>query len=192
MVLSGSINKKIASNISLCGAKALGISGSDNNLIKSKKLTIKTARNDSPLDIGYVGTPTKINTDFINDLIEKDYIPVIAPIGISNSGQKYNINADTTAGSIAAAMAAKRLLILTNIPGVINTENQLITNLRINDINKLISKKIINGGMIPKVQTCISSIKKGVDASVILDGRVKNALLFELFTDDGIGTLIKK
>jgi len=192
MVLSGSINKKIASNISLYGSKAIGISGSDNNLIKSKKLFLNSPNVSSKIDIGFVGTPTNINIEFLKDLLEKNYIPVIAPIGIGTRGQKYNINADTTAGSIASAIKAKRLIVLTNIPGVINTKNQLITILKVTEINRLISSKIIYGGMIPKVQTCVNSIKKGVDASVILDGRVQNALLLELFTDNGLGTLIKK
>ncbi len=196
MVLSGKINKNIVTNINFYGKKAIGLSGVDGDLIRAKKFNTKhltkVNKNIKIKDLGYVGTPIKIKKEILLDLISHNYIPVIAPIGIGSKGTKYNINADTTAGAIASSLSARRLLMLTDVAGVIGNKNKLITELNIKDIKKLIKENIITGGMIPKVQTCTLAVKNGVKASVILDGRVKHALLLELFTTDGVGTLIKK
>ncbi len=196
MVLCGVINKSIVSAISLEGANSVGISGKDGSLISAKRLSIIDKNSDSNLenivDLGFVGEPSKINTDIINSLIQQKMVPVIAPIGIGENGLSYNINADTAAGAIASAMKASRMIMLTDVEGVLDNENKIIPELSINKCKDLISKKIVSGGMIPKIKTCIKTIENGAEAAVIMDGRRKHALLIELFTESGIGTLIKK
>lgn len=196
MVLCGVINKNIVSAISNEGANAVGISGKDGNLISAKRLSIIDKNSDSNLenivDLGFVGEPSKINTDVVNALINQKMIPVIAPIGIGENGLTYNINADTAAGAIASAMKATRLIMLSDIEGVLGNDNKVISELTINKCEDLISKNIVSGGMIPKIKTCLKTVEKGVEAAVIMDGRRKHALLIELFTESGIGTLIKK
>ncbi len=189
MVLSGVINKTISQNLSRKSVQALGLSGLDANIIIANKFNKK--KKTDP-DLGLVGKPTKINKIFLEELISKNIVPVIAPIGANKNGLKLNINADLTAGFIASEMQARRLLMLTDVKGVINKNNQLITELKLKEVDKLISNKVIYGGMIPKVKTCIEAVKRGIKASVIIDGRVKNSILKELFSDKGIGTLFRK
>ena len=196
MVLCGVTNKSIVSAISLSGALSVGISGKDGNLIKAKRLSILDKNSDSnvekAVDLGFVGEPSSINVGVLNALISQKMIPVISPVGIGNNGETYNINADTAAGAIASAMKASRMIMLTDVIGVLDSKQELITELKISDAKNLIQKKIVSGGMIPKLKTCISAVEEGVEASVILDGRLPHALLIELFTEHGIGTLIKK
>ena len=196
MVLCGVTNKSIVSAISLAGALSVGISGKDGNLIKAKRLSILDKNSDSnvekAVDLGFVGEPSSINVGVLNALISQKMIPVISPVGIGNNGETYNINADTAAGAIASAMKASRMIMLTDVIGVLDSKQELITELKISDAKNLIQKKIVSGGMIPKLKTCISAVEEGVEASVILDGRLPHALLIELFTEHGIGTLIKK
>jgi acetylglutamate kinase len=196
MVLSGSVNKQIAGLINQAGALAVGISGRDGGLIRAKKLS-RTLRDpgseiESVLDLGFVGEPAYVDTRVIHALTGAGLIPVIAPVGTGEDGQTYNINADTAAGAIAGALNASRLLMLTDVPGVLDKSGNLLTELAVGNIPGLIEDGTISGGMIPKVLTCIEAIKQGVKGATILDGRVPHALLLELFTEGGIGTLIHK
>ena len=194
MVLSGSINKSIAAEINSAGGRAVGISGKDGNLIEAKKIRRKTQKTDSNiekiLDLGFVGEPSKINVQLLEDLAKSDLIPVIAPIGTGSGGETYNINADTAAGAIAAAIKAARLYMLTDVSGVLDEAGKLIPDMNTEEANELIKKGIINGGMIPKVETCVNAVKENVEAAVILDGRIEHALLLEVFTEHGVGTAI--
>jgi acetylglutamate kinase len=196
MVLSGSVNKQIAGLINQAGALAVGISGRDGGLIRAKKLS-RTMRDpgseiESVLDLGFVGEPAYVDTRVIHALTGAGLIPVIAPVGTGEDGQTYNINADTAAGAIAGALNANRLLMLTDVPGVLDKSGNLLTEIAVGNIPGLIEDGTISGGMIPKVLTCIEAIKQGVKGATILDGRVPHALLLELFTEGGIGTLIHK
>jgi len=196
MVLAGSVNKQIAGLINQAGALAVGISGRDGGLIRAKKLT-RTLRDpgseiESVLDLGFVGEPAYVDTRVIHALTGAGLIPVIAPVGTGEDGQTYNINADTAAGAIAGALNASRLLMLTDVAGVLDKSGNLLTEIAVANIAGLIEDGTISGGMIPKVLTCIEAIKQGVKGATILDGRVPHALLLELFTEGGIGTLIHK
>ena len=194
MVLCGGINKEIASNINNCGCKAVGLSGKDASMIIAKKHDgkIKDESNiEKIVDLGFVGIPENINTDIIEILTSNDFIPVIAPLGISEDGKTFNINADTVAGAIAHSLNAKRLLVLTDVEGVKDNQNNVIEELTKDEALKLIADETIAGGMIPKINTCIDAVEKGVSAAVIVDGRVKHAVLLELFTEHGAGTLIR-
>ena len=194
MVLSGSINKHIVSAINGAGGFAIGLSGKDGNLIIAEKLRRTKRDPDSNieriLDLGLVGEPTSITTHVLDNFEESDITPVIAPIGISRNGETLNVNADTAAGAIAAALNAKRLLMLTDVAGVLDDNGNLIKELKVSEAHKLIEGGTIHGGMIPKVETCLRAIEDGVDGAVIIDGRVPHALLLELFTEHGAGTLI--
>jgi len=194
MVLCGGINKEIASNINNCGCKAVGLSGKDASMIIAKKHDGKI-RDESNIekivDLGFVGIPEKINTDIIEILTSNDFIPVIAPLGISEDGKTFNINADTVAGAIAHSLNAKRLLVLTDVEGVKDNQNNVIEELTKDEALKFLEDETIAGGMIPKINTCIDAVEKGVSAAVIVDGRVKHAVLLELFTEHGAGTLIR-
>jgi acetylglutamate kinase len=194
MVLSGRINKEVAANINLVGGTAVGLSGRDSNLVLAKKLqrTIKDPDSniEKALDLGFVGEPVSVNTHVLDVLAASDVIPVIAPIGYGEDGETFNINADTFAGAIAAAVGARRLLLLTDVAGVLDGDGKLQTRLTERDVAAFIEDGTIAGGMIPKVETCLDAVKGGVGASVILDGRVPHALLLELFTEHGAGTLI--
>ena len=196
MVLSGITNKSIVTAISNSGAKSVGISGKDGNLITAKRLTKIDENSDSNLekviDLGYVGEPEKIDPQVINALINEKMIPVIAPVGMGNDGLTYNINADTAAGAISAAMKASRMIMLTDVTGVLDKNGNLIPDLTIDQALELIEKKIVVGGMIPKVKTCIDAVQGGAEASVIMDGRMPHSLLLELFTEHGVGTIIRK
>lgn len=189
MVLSGVINKNISFALSRKGINALGLSGVDSKIIIAKKYATNIL--NAP-DLGLVGRPKAINKEFLLELISKNIVPIITPIGANNKGIKLNINADLTAGFIASEIKARRLLMLTDVKGVIGADNKLLSELKLKEVNKLIADKIIYGGMIPKVNTCIEAVKRGIRASVILDGRVKNAILKELLSDKGIGTLFRE
>ncbi len=190
MVLTGYINKEITLNLIKRNITALGMSGIDGKLIEAKKYTYY--ENKKKIDLGYVGVPTKLNNKFLNKLLSTDILPIIAPLGANRLGVKYNINADLTAGFISHEINARRLLMITDVKGVVDKNNNLINELKLKDIKKLIANNIIFGGMIPKVNTCINAVKKGVKASVIIDGKVKHALLKELFSSKGVGTLFRK
>jgi len=195
MVLAGKINKDIASKINSAGGKAVGVSGKDSSMIIAEKLTNQKNLDESNIekiiDLGFVGVPKKINNEIIETLITDDFIPVIAPMGVGEDGKTYNINADTAAGAIASSLKSKRLLILTDVKGVLDSNQNLIKEADEEKIAKMIDKGEVSGGMIPKINTCLDSVRDGVDAAVIVDGRVKHAVLLELFTDHGAGTLIR-
>ncbi|RRN64528.1 acetylglutamate kinase [Caulobacter sp. 602-1] len=202
MVLSGAINKEIANWITLAGAEAdvrgVGLSGKDARMITAEKVTRTKRDPDSNIeqvvDLGFVGEPTKIDPHIIQALLtsETDYIPVIAPIGVSTDGQTYNINADTVAGALAGALKAKRMLMLTDIAGVLDGEGQLIRQMTIDEARGLIESGVASGGMIPKLENAIHAVESGVEAVVILDGRRPHAMLVELFSEHGAGTLISR
>lgn len=195
MVLAGTINKQIASAINAAGGFAVGLSGKDGNLIRATKMRRTKQDPDSNiekiLDLGFVGEPGTITTHVLDMFRESDMIPVIAPIGIGPKGETYNINADTAAGAIASALTARRFLLLTDVPGVLDKDGELIQKMTAKEANTLIANGTINGGMIPKVETCLAAVEDGVDGAVIIDGRVPHALLLELFTEHGAGTLIE-
>lgn len=195
LVLCNKVNKEIVTKINKAGGKAVGISGKDSSMITAKKYKWGNGESDSKetkdIDLGFVGIPISINSKMINDLIKNDFVPVIAPLGISEEGITYNINADTAAGAIAESLKAKRLLILTDVQGVLNSENNLIEEIEKKEVESMIKVGVISGGMIPKLNTCIHALKKGVGAAVIVDGRNKHAVLLELFTEHGSGTLIR-
>jgi len=194
MVLAGTVNKQVASLITRAGALAVGISGKDGGLIRARKLTRTKKDPDSNiervLDLGFVGEPEHIDVRVIHALTGAGIIPVIAPVGVGADGQTYNINADTVAGAIAGALGATRLLMLTDVAGVLDTDKNLISELTVADVHKKIADGVITGGMIPKVETCIDAVQRGVKGAVILDGRVPHVCLLELFIEGGIGTLI--
>jgi len=196
MVLSGSINKAIVSAINEAGGFAVGLSGKDGNLIRAEKLRRTKRDPDSNieriLDLGLVGEPHTITPHVLDFLEESDITPVIAPIGIGMEGETLNINADTAAGAIASALAARRLLMLTDVEGVLDAKGKLIPNISVGDAKALIADGTIDGGMIPKVETCIHAVENDVDGAVIIDGRVPHAVLLELFTEHGAGTLITR
>jgi len=196
MVLSGSINKQIVSAINAGGGFAIGLSGKDANLIRARKLTRTKVDPDSNiesvLDLGFVGEPEAINATVLETLRNSAIIPVIAPIGVGEDGQTYNINADTVAGAVAGAVKAARFLLLTDVAGVLDKSKMLIPDLTADQARRLIEDGTIAGGMIPKVETCLQAIKEGVEAAVILDGRVSHAILLELFAEGGAGTIIRR
>ena len=194
MVLSGSINKQIVSAINNQGGKAVGLSGKDANLISARKLRRTQRDTDSNiekiLDLGFVGEPYQVNPQILETFEKSDVIPVIAPIGVGRNGETYNINADTAAGAVAAALGATRLFLLTDVAGVLDKQKNLISDMSLEAARGYMTDGTISGGMIPKIETCISAVEQGVDAAVILDGRVPHALLLEIFTEGGAGTLI--
>lgn len=194
MVLSGSLNKKIVSSINSAGGLAVGLSGKDGNLIEAQKLTRTKRDPDSNieriLDLGFVGEPRRINPEILENFEENNAIPVIAPIGIGSKGQTYNINADTVAGHIAAAIGATKLIMMTDVEGVLDKEKNLISKLSPAEVRKLQMDGTIAGGMIPKLETCLFALEEGVDAATILDGRIPHVLLLEIFTEHGVGTMI--
>lgn len=195
MVLAGSINKSIVRNINAEGGRAIGLCGKDGNMVIAEKLTRTIRDPDSAIeevvDLGFVGEPKRVDRKVI-DLVAKDaLIPVIAPVAPGEDGHTYNINADTFAGAVAGAVNAKRLLFLTDVPGVLDKDGNLIKELTIKQAHGLIADGTIHGGMIPKVETCIAALNKGVEGVVILDGKVPHAVLLELFTEGGAGTLLK-
>ena len=194
MVLSGSINKEIVSWINRAGGRAVGLSGKDGHMVTARKLrrTIKDPDSniEKILDLGFVGEPAKIDPEILVSMEESDIIPVIAPIGIGENGETFNINADTFAGAIAGALAASKLLMLTDVPGVMNDERKLISRMTVKESKQLIKDGVISGGMIPKIETCIDAVEHNVEAAHILDGRIPHVLLLEIFTQHGTGTMI--
>lgn len=194
MILSGSINKKVVANISRAGGKAIGISGKDGNLCVASKLeltkTDPVSGKETVVDLGFVGEPAVINPQILDTILASDAIPVIAPVATSRDGQTYNINADTFAGAIAEAMKAKRLMLLTDVSGVLDKNGNLVSELTQSDIANLIADGTINGGMIPKIESCRAVVRGGVEGVIILDGRQPHAVLLELFTPHGVGTRI--
>jgi acetylglutamate kinase len=194
MVLSGSINKQIVTAINDAGGKAIGLSGKDANLIRAKRVSRKVKDPDSNiervLDLGFVGEPSEIDPSILDTLYESDIIPVIAPIGYGENGETYNINADTVAGAIAAAIEACKLMILTDVVGVLDKDKALLSELSVKDARKLMKNGTITGGMIPKIETCIHAVENGCEAAHILDGRTAHVLLVETFTEHGAGTMI--
>jgi acetylglutamate kinase len=196
MVLTGTINKQIVTGINAAGGRAVGISGKDGNLVVAKKLERmkmdpKTLQS-RPVDLGFVGEPEKVNGEVLRTIINSDLIPVVAPIGVGTKGETYNINADTVAGAVAGAMSAARLLLLTDVEGVLDREGKLIPELTTTEARALIADGTISGGMIPKIETAIEAVEAGVSGAVILDGRIPHVLLLELFTEHGAGTMIVK
>ena len=196
MVLSGSINKQVVAAINEAGGTAIGLSGKDGRLIEARKLKRRQRDPDSNIekvvDLGFVGDPSKINAKVLDELTRSNIIPVIAPLGIGPRGETFNINADTAAGAVAAAVNAERLLMLTDVAGVLDKKGALIAEMTAPQVGARIRDKTISGGMIPKVETCLNAVKDGVEAAVILDGRVPHALILEIFTEHGVGTLIRR
>jgi acetylglutamate kinase len=196
MVLAGSINKQIVGWISAEGGKAIGLCGKDGNMVRARKISRTVIDPDSNIekivDLGFVGEPEQVNRGVLDAVLKAELIPVLAPVAVGDDGQTYNVNADTFAGAIAGSMNAKRLLLLTDVPGVLDKNKQLIPELTIEECRKLIADGTITDGMIPKIETCIYALERGVEAVVILDGKVPHAVLLELFTDHGAGTLIRR
>lgn len=194
MVLSGAINKELVGWINQAGGKGLGISGKDGRLVTAKKVqrTVKDPGSsiEQAIDLGFVGEPSAVDTDVIDTAVAAGMIPIVAPIGAGEDGQTYNINADTMAGAIAAALGAARLLLLTDVAGVLDKQGELLTDLTPADIERLREDGTIAGGMIPKLETCVHAVEAGCEAAVVLDGRVPHAMLLEFFTARGAGTLI--
>ena len=184
MVLAGTINKQLVAAINAAGGCAIGLTGKDGGLIRARKVT----RNGD--DLGFVGEPEHVDDRVLETCRQSDIIPIIAPIGVGAAGETYNINADTVAGAVAAAVRARRFLLLTDVPGVLDADKQLIPELTAAQARRLIADGTISGGMIPKVETCLEAVEGGVEAAVIVDGRVPHAILLELFTE-GAGTLIR-
>ncbi len=196
MVLSGAINKELVSWISQAGGKAVGISGKDGGFVTAEKIERTTRDPDSNIervvDLGFVGEPKSVDRSVIDTISGAGMIPVVAPIGVGTDGHTYNINADTMAGAVAAALGAARLFLLTDVPGVLNKAGDLLADLNPAQIALLRADGTISGGMIPKLETCVSAVESGVDAAVILDGRIPHALLVEIFTREGAGTLVHR
>jgi acetylglutamate kinase len=190
MVLAGAINKSLVASINAAGGCAVGLSGKDGNLITATKLTSQSESDGQAIDLGFVGKPETVNTAVIDALMGAEMIPVVAPIGLGIDGHTYNINADTAAGALAGAIGATRLLMLTDVAGVKGADGNVISHLTVSEARALIKDGTVNGGMIPKVETCIDAVETGAEAAVILDGRAPHAVLVELFTEHGIGTLI--
>ncbi len=196
MVLAGSINKQIVGFINGAGGKAVGLCGKDGNMVLARKLARSVADPGSNIekvvDLGFVGEPEKVDVTVLTQILGRDLIPVLAPLATSADGVTYNVNADTFAGAIAGALKAKRLLLLTDVPGVLDKSKQLIKELSADDARRLIADGTISGGMIPKVETCLYALEQGVEGVAILDGRVPHAVLLELLTDHGAGTLMMR
>jgi acetylglutamate kinase len=192
MVLTGAINKQIVSGINAAGGRAVGLSGKDGNLVIAKKLEHRRGNGGEPVDLGFVGEPEKVTPEILRTIIASDLIPVIAPIGVGRKGETFNINADTVAGAVSSALVAERLVLLTDVEGVQGRDGKLIPRLSVAQARALIEDGTISGGMIPKIQTAVDAVEKGVKAAVILDGRIPHALMLELFTEHGAGTLIER
>jgi len=194
MVLCGSINKQIVGFINAEGGRAIGLCGKDGNMVTATKLEQTTDEADAGhgVDLGFVGEPSRVDTTVLDQVLGRELIPVLAPVAQGGDGATYNVNADTFAGAIAGALKAKRLLLLTDVPGVLDKNKQLIKELSVDAIKELVADGTVTGGMIPKVQTCIYALEQGVEGVVILDGKVPHSVLLELLTDHGAGTLITR
>ncbi len=190
MVLAGTINKQLVAAINAEGGCAIGLTGKDGGLIEARKLVRTGVGTGTGIDLGYVGEPHRVASRVLDTFRQSDIIPVIAPIGVGAAGETYNINADTVAGAIAAAVKATRLLLLTDVAGVLDADKRLVPEISAAAARRMIAEGVVNGGMIPKLETCLAAVEGGVEAAVILDGRVPHAILLELFTE-GAGTLIR-
>ena len=189
MVLGGTVNKAIVSLLNQAGGKAIGLTGKDGNLIQARQMFLED-ENGSPLDIGFVGEVASVNREVVDTLVNSDFIPVIAPVGVGTDGQSYNINADLVAGKVAEALQAEKLVLLTNVAGLQDKSGKVLTGLSTQQVDALIADGTIYGGMLPKIQCALEAVKGGVTSSHIIDGRVEHAVLLEIFTDSGVGTLI--
>jgi acetylglutamate kinase len=196
MVLAGHINKQIVGFMNGAGGRAVGLCGRDGNMVRARKISRSVfdpeTKREREVDLGFVGEPDKVDITVLEQLLGRELIPVLAPVCTSAGGESYNVNADTFAGAIAGALRAKRLLLLTDVPGVLDKSGTLIPELSVDEARRLIGDGTISGGMIPKVETCVYALDQGVEGVVILDGKVPHAVLLELFTDHGAGTLIRK
>jgi acetylglutamate kinase len=196
MVLSGTVNKGLVAAIARAGGKAIGISGKDAGLVTVKRVVRERANPETgtteTIDLGFVGEPWKVDRTILDLLAKSEFIPVVAPVCLGEDGQTYNVNADTVAGAVGGAVGARRLLLLTDVAGVLDADKVLIPSMTQADAHRLIADGTISGGMIPKVETCLYAVEQGVEAAVILDGRVSHSIILELFTEDGVGTLIAK
>lgn len=194
MVLGGLVNQEIVSLINSAGGRAIGITGKDGQLLLARRMTISRAspqlREPEIIDIGHVGEVTHVSRDVIDLLVNSNFIPVIAPIGVGAAGESYNINADLVASAVAAAVGAEKLLLLTNTPGVLNAQGEVLTEIRLEHVERMVAEGTISGGMLPKIQCALDAVAAGVRGAHIIDGRVPHAVLLEVLTDSGIGTLI--
>jgi acetylglutamate kinase len=189
MVLGGQVNKEIVALINTHGGRAIGVTGKDDGLIRARKLAVQ--KDGAPVDLGFVGDVAAVRPDVIRHLENGGFIPVIAPIGVDDEGRSYNINADLVAGKIASVLKAEKLILLTNTAGVLDAQGKVLTGLSYQQVDELVEKKVITGGMLPKISTALDAVKGGVRTAHIIDGRVQHAVLLELFTDEGVGTLIR-
>ncbi len=195
MVLGGGVNKSIVSLINKHGGQAIGLTGKDANLIQAKKMLMEKIGEDGvavPIDLGFVGDVVSVNKEVIEMLISSNFIPVIAPLGVDSEGNTYNINADLVAGKVAEFLQAEKLMLLTNIKGVLGRDGEVVTGLTPKTVDMLIEDGTISGGMIPKIQCALDAVRSGVKSAVIVDGRVPHATLLEIFTNEGVGTLISR
>jgi acetylglutamate kinase len=193
MVLGGQVNKDIVNLINRCGGKAVGLTGKDGGLIRARKMMVRGgAGNDEMVDIGQVGEVESIDPAIVNLLHTQDFIPVIAPVGVGANGESYNINADLVAGKVAEILKAEKLIVLTNTAGVLDKNGNLLTGLTARKVDELFADGTIHGGMLPKIGSALEAVKNGVNTCHIIDGRVEHALLLEILTDEGVGTLIKR
>ncbi len=196
MVLGGLVNKDIVRLINLQGGSAVGLTGKDGDLIHATKMTITrhSEELDAPeiIDLGHVGEVSSVRTAVIDMLVSGDFIPVIAPIGVGDDGRSYNINADLVAGALAAKLQAEKLILLTNTPGLLDADGNLMTGLNAREVEKLIEEGVIHGGMLPKIRTALDAVQSGVERAHIIDGRVEHAVILEVFTNEGVGTLISR
>jgi len=196
MVLGGQVNKEIVNLLNQHGGKAVGLTGKDGDLIQARKMVVtrRSPELEAPeiIDVGHVGEVEKINVGVVDMLVQGDFIPVIAPIGVAKDGSSYNINADLVAGKMAEVLQAEKLVLLTNTRGLLDKDNNLLTGLNTERVDELIGDGTIHGGMLPKIGCALSAVNSGVKSAVIVDGRVKHAVLLELFTDEGVGTLIRQ
>ncbi|MDD4951951.1 MAG: acetylglutamate kinase [Desulfovibrionaceae bacterium] len=193
MVLVGQVNKQIVNLINLNGGRAVGLSGKDGMLIRAEKKELAVSRKDAPpelIDLGKVGEVTEINVEVIHSLESQGFIPVIAPVGVDQAGETYNINADSVAGAVASALGAKRLHLLTDVPGVLDKDGRLISSMTRNEAFRAMDSGLVSGGMIPKIHCCLEALMSGVEKAHIIDGRVQDCVLLELFTKHGVGTEI--
>ena len=193
MVLGGQVNKDIVNLINRCGGKAVGLTGKDGGLIRARKMMVRSAPgSDEMVDIGQVGEVESIDPAIVNLLHTQDFIPVIAPVGVGANGESYNINADLVAGKVAEILKAEKLIVLTNTAGVLDKDGNLLTGLTARKVDELFADGTIHGGMLPKIGSALEAVKNGVNTCHIIDGRVEHALLLEILTDEGVGTLIKR
>ncbi|NLR76342.1 MULTISPECIES: acetylglutamate kinase [Leeia] len=191
MVLGGLVNKEIVSLINKHGGRAVGLTGKDGDMIRARKLYLPDEQNDTPLDIGQVGEVADINPELVALLDSGDFIPVIAPVGVGEQGEAYNINADLVAGKLAETLGAEKLILMTNTPGVLDKQGNLLTGLTPSRVDELVADGTLSGGMLPKISSALDAARAGVPSVHIIDGRVKHALLLEILTDAGVGTMIR-